>query len=97
MKAATHLKIAFLRERGISIHAAREGGDECAVAVEIRFGISIHAAREGGDSCGVNGADSCGISIHAAREGGDLLLLLLLPFEISIHAAREGGDLRRDE
>ena len=27
VKAATHLKIAFLRERGISIHAAREGGD----------------------------------------------------------------------
>ena len=35
---------------GISIHAAREGGDEAAAeAVAQRGEISIHAAREGGD------------------------------------------------
>ena len=33
----------------ISIHAAREGGDECAIINFVSFAISIHAAREGGD------------------------------------------------
>ena len=33
----------------ISIHAAREGGDDTGVTKEGAFGISIHAAREGGD------------------------------------------------
>ena len=35
---------------GISIHAAREGGDEIAVLSGYTGGISIHAAREGGDT-----------------------------------------------
>ena len=34
----------------ISIHAAREGGDEWLASLSARIGISIHAAREGGDS-----------------------------------------------
>ena len=34
---------------GISIHAAREGGDPRNVFVFDNVGISIHAAREGGD------------------------------------------------
>ena len=33
----------------ISIHAAREGGDDLIVAEETKIRISIHAAREGGD------------------------------------------------
>ena len=36
--------------RRISIHAAREGGDELAVITPLAFAISIHAAREGGDA-----------------------------------------------
>ena len=34
---------------GISIHAAREGGDDGALMTVVQRGISIHAAREGGD------------------------------------------------
>ena len=71
VKAATQVRRTHKNAEGISIHAAREGGDECAVAVEIRFGISIHAAREGGDQeIGVEYSKPR-ISIHAAREGGD--------------------------
>ena len=33
----------------ISIHAAREGGDQEAINSSIKAKISIHAAREGGD------------------------------------------------
>ena len=37
----------------ISIHAAREGGDEAAIAQQLsEIEISIHAAREGGDRSG---------------------------------------------
>ena len=57
---------------GISIHAAREGGD----ATDIYNGykrtkISIHAAREGGDRRAAVLHLIQIISIHAAREGGD--------------------------
>ena len=49
MKAATIWDIAFLTILGISIHAAREGGDVRVLAnVDVSL-ISIHAAREGGD------------------------------------------------
>ena len=34
----------------ISIHAAREGGDEVNYEQTIYYWISIHAAREGGDN-----------------------------------------------
>ena len=36
-------------DREISIHAAREGGDESAENFVRKLIISIHAAREGGD------------------------------------------------
>ena len=50
MKAATLPAIANLNNTGISIHAAREGGDGFGdVWVRIPIPISIHAAREGGD------------------------------------------------
>ena len=55
----------------ISIHAAREGGDQCAVFKMPCNVISIHAAREGGDAKAVSAACKQEISIHAAREGGD--------------------------
>ena len=41
--------LAKLRDLYISIHAAREGGDESALVDAIMAEISIHAAREGGD------------------------------------------------
>ena len=57
---------------GISIHAAREGGDVHASAYTGADRISIHAAREGGDQHDVSQLVCDGISIHAAREGGDV-------------------------
>ena len=39
-----------MHERFISIHAAREGGDELGLAYDFDEEISIHAAREGGDT-----------------------------------------------
>ena len=50
MKAATLLMIYTGMMPGISIHAAREGGDANAVERLQRARISIHAAREGGDA-----------------------------------------------
>ena len=50
VKAATITFRPFRRDAGISIHAAREGGDAvCGAGVRVAA-ISIHAAREGGDA-----------------------------------------------
>ena len=71
MKAATAEQAAPYDILQISIHAAREGGDEFAkLGLEYRV-ISIHAAREGGDVQQPDCKPSGHISIHAAREGGD--------------------------
>ena len=71
MKAATELRLKWLEKYGISIHAAREGGDPSRSCGFAARDISIHAAREGGDMfLGVKSYD-LQISIHAAREGGD--------------------------
>ena len=56
----------------ISIHAAREGGDNVDVIGCSGLCISIHAAREGGDVQRWKRKDFRDISIHAAREGGDV-------------------------
>ena len=56
----------------VSIHAAREGGDEtvgCNLVCDVR--VSIHAAREGGDFRIARACRCRAVSIHAAREGGD--------------------------
>src|ERR1039458_7675430 len=57
--------------RGVSIHAAREGGDECMETLYRLGSVSIHAAREGGDAVEVRYVPALAVSIHAAREGGD--------------------------
>ena len=49
MKAATYYSWRFLPDAGISIHAAREGGDLLQKLFVPDGQISIHAAREGGD------------------------------------------------
>ena len=72
MKAATSFSPYSQVGQLISIHAAREGGDETGggfVAIELL--ISIHAAREGGDPRTSPHQQRLLISIHAAREGGD--------------------------
>ena len=94
VKAATRTAFWSGEVRVISIHAAREGGDEQRLAkLEARLNISIHAAREGGDSLKTSLFRNILISIHAAREGGDNTARLAKnQHQISIHAAREGGD-----
>ena len=49
VKAATSTMVLSLTTREISIHAAREGGDEWTADDTGVTKISIHAAREGGD------------------------------------------------
>ena len=71
VKAATRQVKRIVARCTISIHAAREGGDDTGVTKEGAFGISIHAAREGGDVVGLINGRLSSISIHAAREGGD--------------------------
>ena len=49
VKAATQLFMGLIGALPISIHAAREGGDD-SIGVRNKLPrISIHAAREGGD------------------------------------------------
>ena len=51
MKAATDENGNEIEKEVISIHAAREGGDDPdAVGTVAKPFISIHAAREGGDA-----------------------------------------------
>ena len=71
MKAATEYKKGKYITAKISIHAAREGGDEILLPDVPEEVISIHAAREGGDKGTRPRFATVGISIHAAREGGD--------------------------
>ena len=49
MKAATSPELYSSYDTYISIHAAREGGDQIFSVVTPVMPISIHAAREGGD------------------------------------------------
>ena len=49
MKAATYAMLFLYNIMAISIHAAREGGDEWTADDTGVTKISIHAAREGGD------------------------------------------------
>ena len=71
VKAATNAALSASMGIGISIHAAREGGDNHDRLHAGGGKISIHAAREGGDLCAGNCRGNAAISIHAAREGGD--------------------------
>ena len=49
-RAATAAMSPFPRDDGVSIHAAREGGDHSSGEPRQHWRVSIHAAREGGDS-----------------------------------------------
>ncbi len=71
MKAATYQRRNHNNDTTISIHAAREGGDEKVGYFLTIRDISIHAAREGGDCKDSPKGSRFHISIHAAREGGD--------------------------
>ncbi len=77
----------------ISIHAAREGGDNIILNEACSLFISIHAAREGGDKGKENpenqGEFQSTPPVKAATGG---FAATPDPVTISIHAAREGGD-----
>ena len=74
VKAATVCNTNQRRQRHISIHAAREGGDAAFLnSLPVIIDISIHAAREGGDLLCAKAQTLREISIHAAREGGDFI------------------------
>src|ERR1039457_3845223 len=49
-RAATHVGRRYDAAVGVSIHAAREGGDSVLGKVRQVAIVSIHAAREGGDA-----------------------------------------------
>ena len=72
MKAATRRFTVAALHLDVSIHAAREGGDDAGRLGSGGAWVSIHAAREGGDERGIDAIGYITVSIHAAREGGDL-------------------------
>ena len=79
---------------GISIHAAREGGDGKDRGNPAGLVISIHAAREGGDR-GKHGGCACRIRFQSTppvKAATKTALEVTAGDVISIHAAREGGD-----
>ena len=82
-------------ERGISIHAPREGGD---TEDELQFIEQKHfnprPPRGGRRHGGTMQLCLDVISIHAPREGGDREKVVFVSEgrKISIHAPREGGD-----
>ena len=88
VKAATLRILDFCIDFGISIHAAREGGDTNPAIYRSVIRISIHAAREGGDVETPETPEEIVISIHAAREGGDLLLFVFKAFKIHFNPRR---------
>ena len=86
MKAATELRLKWLEKYGISIHAAREGGDPSRSCGFAARDISIHAAREGGDGLGRGQRAGVKISIHAAREGGDQVSYIVLLYVVKFQS-----------
>ena len=94
MKAATKHAKPQPEQPGISIHAAREGGDYSLHDDMCADIISIHAAREGGDpnaSAALHGTKKFQSTPPVKAATHDLAIELADRI-ISIHAAREGGD-----
>ena len=84
------------KERDISIHAPREGGDRGFAIFSQLLRISIHAPREGGDCC-LGRSDNLSRYFNPRPpRGGRLWIQWMLCDSkgISIHAPREGGDGR---
>ena len=96
VKAATLFSIFAFTGSEISIHAAREGGDQrrcysLGCVCTFQSTPPVKAATQQIRQC----LQFRHISIHAAREGGDFApeYKHTLFTVISIHAAREGGDI----
>ena len=84
----------IIADSGISIHAAREGGDSVSPAQMQLINISIHAAREGGDDAGFmrTQLEPLFQSTPPVKAATRALRGCVCGAGISIHAAREGGD-----
>ena len=94
MKAATRQICVIACDLDISIHAAREGGDQALERFAAEGKISIHAAREGGDSV-IHGSNRSRRKFQSTPPVKAATMVgrgLRLHPDISIHAAREGGD-----
>ena len=80
--------------QSISIHAAREGGDDnVACFLHSTQAISIHAAREGGDPANSLFLGKRLFQSTPPVKAATLKQLISIRVDtISIHAAREGGD-----
>ena len=98
MKAATCFDGKALFYYDISIHAAREGGDQQKQENKEKEQISIHAAREGGDYLPTEVITMIPqFQSTPPVKAATLLQKLFVPDgQISIHAAREGGDHTAD-
>ena len=94
MKAATNNMIYIFISIIISIHAAREGGDQMRSFTTPIFQVFQSTPPVKAATVAVAPFEGFSfISIHAAREGGDFNFNLKTEQTIiSIHAAREGGD-----
>ena len=94
MKAATETVTRAGDTTGISIHAAREGGDgEAAMILNRVLAFQSTPPVKAATPRNQGHLRAFAISIHAAREGGDFgVNLICAKLVISIHAAREGGD-----
>ena len=89
-----------LGERGISIHAPREGSDACKTTFPGDFDISIHAPREGSDSARCYSkrfSRRAFLSTLPVRGATHPTRALLAALAISIHAPREGSDKETQE
>ena len=86
VKAATPIMLFHFNVNNISIHAAREGGDEDCRVWAWGLCISIHAAREGGDGYKIVKTEKGVISIHAAREGGDYVQMIRCNFKLKFQS-----------
>ena len=81
----------------ISIHAAREGGDQFRFAIRQVSQISIHAAREGGDVA-KGKVIACPVEFQSTppvKAATKHVKPQPKQPGISIHAAREGGDAKK--
>ena len=94
VKAATQIFSVVTPVMPISIHAAREGGDDATMSYDTAPGISIHAAREGGDvlRLTISGGYSKFQSTPPVKAATFTVISQCYYNIISIHAAREGGD-----
>ena len=95
MKAATQAAPSVKLYGNISIHAAREGGDDMPLPHRESYRISIHAAREGGDGVHLEGRSlrEAFQSTPPVKAATYEIVYSPNKYRISIHAAREGGDI----